>query len=1169
MKYYLYRVLLFTLLTFYFLPSHSQNYIFSDNTGKDGLRLISSKQDKISLEFSIYEFQITNSVLNGEPINHIQYGLNLVPGEEGAPELPFIQKNILIPNGAQANLKINNIDQEVYSNIDIAPAAKIPFDSEEIILAQKGSKYQINSNYPVENIRIKQTEIRGMQFVQVAITPFQLNPVTKELTVSKNIQFEIEIEGGKGTYGDNRYRSPYWDPIIYDFTFNSSDIPKIDYTKRNLNTKDDGCEYLIIVPEDEDFLAWADTIRGFRSEQGIQTKVMTVSEIGGNDVSAINSFFENVYYNWDPVPSAVLLMSDYGESNQGITSITYPHPYEGSFITDNYYADVTNNNLPDFVFARMTANNNDELEILVTKLLNYERTPPTDENFYNEPITALGWQTERWFQICSETIGGYMSSVLNKNPNRINAIYGGDPNIDPWSTAGNTYAVLNYFGPSGLNYLPSSPSDLGGWSGGSPYDIINGINSGSFILQHRDHGNYGGWGEPAFNLSYINQLNNIDKLTHVFSINCQTGQFNVGDNCFAEKFHRHPNGGAVSLTAPTQVSYSFVNDALVWGIYDNMWPDFMPDYGGNQIPERDFRPAFGLASGKYFLASSNWASESMKTITYRLFHHHGDAFGNIYSEVPLENEVTHVSQITSDITSLTINAVDGSLVGLSVNGELLTSGFIEDGSVDLGFPVQEPGNLIKVVVTKQNYYRYEDLILVTPTAGPYVIKTDYSLNDENWNEEVDFNEEININVTVKNYGQDDAENVDLNLFIEDEFIEIINSTYNLGSISAGQEIEVTNAFTFRTDVYIPDQHLIDFIFTANNSELNWSSELLLNTHAPNLEYSVISFEEVNGNDNHYLDPGETALATFNISNTGSRSFPAGESVLFENSEYISIVNASQEFDEITPNSYIETEFEITSTESTPYSSIVSVFNQLEAAPFDIEKELSFSIGLIMESWESESIFDFHWENSGDQEWYLTDDYTVNGEYAMKSGNIGDNETSVLSVEYNVLSSNQVSFYAQISSDEDHDFLNFYIDDELIQSWSGLVLFEEFTFPVSEGNHLFSWEYTKDNNGHSGLDAAWIDYIIFPPGNIVTEISENYSNNQSFSLYPNPAINEINIDYNNNGKIYIEIYDSFGKLHGSEQIMHKVDIRDLKSGIYFIKLFDFDNNKFHVLKFSKI
>lgn len=1166
-------IFLSIIFLFSIFNAQSQQFTYDENNDKEGLKLLSSSNESMNLSFGVHQFSIEEIELNGENMQKLVFGLPLIPGATGSPDMPFYSRSLLIPDGAEAKLVITSADNELYQNINIVPAAEIPFETKEAAPAVKGVQYQINEMYPALPVEMKQTEIRGMQFLQLAVSPFQYNPVTKELLVHKNINIEIQLTNSKGTYGEDRFRSPFWDQILSDLAFNAEDIPKIDYSKRNTNSKDLGCEYLIVVPDNLDFMAWADTIKNFRNEQGIHTKVMTVSEIGGNTIQSINNFFEDVYETWDPVPSAVLLMADYGEDDNGITSIRYTHPYEGTFITDNYYADVTNNILPDFVFARMTGRSYDEFELLVNKFINYERNPPTLETFYANPITALGWQTERWFQICSETIGGYMRNELGKTPTRINAIYDGNPSVDPWSTASNTNSVLNYFGVSGLNYLPATPSELGDWEGGTANDVINAINTGAFILQHRDHGYYGGWGEPSFGSGNISQLNNENLLTHVFTINCQTGQFDVDPACFAERFHRYENGGALSLTAPTQVSYSFVNDAFTWGMYDNMWPDFMPDYGNDFVPERDFRPAFGCASGKYFLSNTNWTGNGSKVITYRLFHHHGDAFNIVYTEVPMENTISYDPGISSDITEIIVQAEDGSLVGLSINSELLAFGFVEDGSVALDIPAQDPGTIIKVVVTKQNYYRHEGDIMVIPAEGAYIMQFDYTVHDENDNGLIEYNEEIILDFSVKNVGPDLAENVIISLSTNDEFIDLTLAEQNIGNIASDEEISIEQAFTFNTSVNIPDLHKIDFIFSATDGTSVWESDLSFTAYAPNLIFTVIQFEETDGNGNGYLDPGETASASYEVKNTGHVDFPAGISSLSANSGYIEINSSSQDFDALGMNETMSTEFEITTSSDTPPYSIASITNQLDAGPFSIEKDLFFNIGLIVEDWETENFEKFNWTFSGEYDWEIVDNYVAEGDFSAKSAAIGDGESSVIELGYNLIADHEISFYMQVSCQEDHDFLNFYIDDQLIQSWTGLVLFEQFSFPVTEGEHIFKWEYIKDEDGDSGLDAAWIDFIILPPGNILIGTEEL---NQSTALslgkvYPNPAKDilyiESGIDQN---IIEYEILSAFGQLIdvGYMDRNQSVDISNYLSGIYIVRLKN-DNGYQQTVSFIKM
>ena len=118
----------------------------------------------------------------------------------------------------------------------------------------------------------------------------------------------------------------------------------------------------------------------------------------------MKSWFHSAYNSWEIAPVAVCMLGDHGTNmGQYVPAETAPHPY-GSCITDNGYADVVgNDNLPDMVFSRLIAETPAQLPVFVGKQIEYEYTNPNmDPDFYTRPITALGWQTERWFQICSE-----------------------------------------------------------------------------------------------------------------------------------------------------------------------------------------------------------------------------------------------------------------------------------------------------------------------------------------------------------------------------------------------------------------------------------------------------------------------------------------------------------------------------------------------------------------------------------------------------------------------------------------------------------------------------------------------------------------------------------------------------------------------------------------------
>ncbi len=728
--------LIFVFLTLLLrLSAFQVDVEFTDSWNKHGFSIEEQNDKKLNLNYSITEFYFEDILIDNENLTNIQLPGVFLPNDEGMPNLPGSGRYIALPQGAKAELRVIDYRIERYSDIEIAPAPRIPLDTETGPLEYKKNReiYSRDANYPENFIQLSEpSKLRGVDVVMLGITPFQYNPVSKELIVYRDIKLEISYSGGNGHYGEDRLRNRWWDPILKDAILNQSILTEIDYNSRELTR--DGAEYLIICPDDPTFLAWADSIKVFRQQQGISVMIVTTTDVGGNTVSAIESYVDYAYNNWSIPPAAVLLLGDYSDGTDGITSQWYTHPASyPDFVSDNKFADVApEDNLPDIAFARITANNATELETMITKFIDYETNPPTDANFYDHPITALGWQTVRWFQICSEVVGGYLREVHGKNPVRINAVYDGNPFVDPWSTATNTSTVVNYFGPSGLDYIPATPGELGGFSGGTALDVENAINSGSFMLQHRDHGGYTGWGEPAFQSTHIDNLTNVDnKLPFIFSINCQTGAFHRSSECFTEKFHRYTysgqNSGALGVIAATEVSYSFVNDTYMWGVMDNLFPDFMPAET-TEFPVNYVMPAFGNAAGKHFLYGSSWPyNTGDKLITYRLFHHHGDAFLNVYTEVPENLTVSHATTLLANNTSFSVTADDGSFIALTVNNEIIGTADGTGFPVSISIPAQNGDYDMLVTVTMQNYYRYSFIVDVIPLVPDISVSpTSYS-----------------------------------------------------------------------------------------------------------------------------------------------------------------------------------------------------------------------------------------------------------------------------------------------------------------------------------------------------------------------------------------------------------------------------------------------------------
>lgn len=1070
-------ILLFTIAT----TSNGQKVNLENNWGKHGATLLNQNTNGVTINYSVTDYLLSRTEVNKEAMQTITTSGVFLQNSEGYPNIPGFSKYVAIPQGAKVMAKVVRKQTKSINDIEIAPAPRIPLDTEKgpLQYSKNPEVYEANSFYPSEIVQVsKPMKIRGVDVVLVGVSPFQYNPVTKELLVNQDIEIELIFEGGNGQFGDKRLSSRWWDPIVRDAVINEASIPK--YTQQKATRSSVGCEYIIIVPDDPAFLKWADSIKVFRHKQGITTEIFTTDEIGGNNTAAIEGFIDNAYNTWDIPPAACLLMADYGNSGNTITSPIW----DNYCISDNFYADVDEDMMPDVVMARMTAQNETHLETMVTKFINHERNPPTNPGFYDNPITAMGWQTERWFQVCSEVIAGFFENSLGKSPVRENAIYSGSPG-GTWSTATNTSTVVNYFGDNGLGYIPDSPNYLTDW-GGNATRINNDINSGAFLLQHRDHGNETGWGEPAYNSGSIDGLTNSD-LIYVFSCNCLTGKFNISGECFAEKFHRYThngnNSGALGIMAATEVSYSFVNDTYTWGIYDNMWPDFMPDYG--TTPEsRGALPGFGAAAGKYFLQQSSWPyNTNNKEVTYYLFHHHGDAFSTLYTQVPLTNNIVHDNIMLSGLDFFTITANAGSLVCLSVNGNIIGIADATGSSQDVVIEPQEPGTIVDIVVTLQDHYRYETSIEVIPPDGPYCMYDSHEMSDDlgNGNGTVEFGEEILYSLTMKNLGSDDAYNVQVTL-ASDEYATFVDDTEIYDTILMQQFVTRENAYRVQISDGIPDQHVLTFdVFASDTDSSTWTSSFSTTVFAPTITPGVMVIDDSEGgNNNGRLDPGETANLEITLTNTGHCNIYNVICELVPYNAYITVNSDNQIIPSLGLFGASYAVFNVTVDDDAPNAIIAEMHFNASAAGYSVDRTYFPKIGIFLEDWETGNFSKYSWQQDGDEPWEVINLYPYQGNWHARSGVIGDNATSELLITYEVMSSSDsIKFYKKISSEPDFDELVFYIDGTPIESWSGSESWTLEVFPVTAGTHTFRWAYEKDFGGATGADCAWIDYIELP------------------------------------------------------------------------------------------
>ncbi|NMD01558.1 MAG: T9SS type A sorting domain-containing protein, partial [Bacteroidales bacterium] len=162
-----------------------------------------------------------------------------------------------------------------------------------------------------------------------------------------------------------------------------------------------------------------------------------------------------------------------------------------------------------------------------------------------------------------------------------------------------------------------------------------------------------------------------------------------------------------------------------------------------------------------------------------------------------------------------------------------------------------------------------------------------------------------------------------------------------------------------------------------------------------------------------------------------------------------------------------------------------------------------------------------------------------------------------------LSSDTISFYKRVSSEDNWDFLKFFIDNNLMGEWSGKVPWSREAYYINVGNHNLKWTYVKDSSVDSCEDATYIDFIALPTIEMPLNIVASESALQYIAAYPNPCTDMlyININAQKQGNYSLQLNNQLGQsmnisakgelTAGSNYV--SLNTSSLPSGIYYLQV----------------
>lgn len=1079
------KILLLASL-FCFFISHAQIQVVSDVEVD-----ITVLNENIELTFqSLGNDLVIPQIMEGKPMLR-----------KGTPDLPRTAAALIVDDSKQMNIHILSSEYVEYTNIEVAPSkgnllrnidpATVPYEY--------GPAYSQDEFFPGTLASMGEPYIQNQFRGQVVyFYPIQYNPITKILRHYTSIS--IAISPSIQT-GDN--------PLPSNVPQRTNLIMNEMYGARFLNYNSHQNRYDVVgelgnmlVIADASYMSTLEPWVQWKKEKGIPTEVVDVSEIGG--IAEIGSFIEN-YYLENGLTYVVLV----GDENQVPTLLVNNSGGQG--YCDACYSYVSgNDSYGEFFLGRFLVHNPSELDVLVDKILEYERSP---------------YIASDWFSV-AVGIGSNEGAGI------------GDDGEEDWEHANDTKEDLLGFTYTEVWELYDSAHTGSSPTGGetadesgdpSASDLSAIINDGCSLINYTGHGNHSIISTTGFTNSSINNLTNYHKYPYFIIVGCCVGDFDddsgSGDT-FGEAWIK-----ADDLSGPT---------GGIGGAFSSVFQSWAPPMEGQDEMNHIISDMVNYETRHTLGSIHNHGCASMNDVyggggddMTDTWHLLGDPSVQLRTAFPQQLIVDHLPTAFVGISEFEVLCeTEDALVSLTIDGEIIGTSLISGGMATVSFEsIVVPGTIL-VTVTSFNTIPYQGEVTLIVADGPYVVDQLVLVDDEvgNGNTLADHGESVELDISLENVGIETAYDVEATLSSDDEWVIITDNYHFYGDIMATSDLMGENAYAFQVVDGVEDQHIAHFSLSISDSEGNfWNMNFNVTLNAPVLSCGALTISDSGGNGR--LDQGEAATFSFTVTNTGHASTSIGlDAIMTELSEYVILEEAMILTQVLGVGETITVDFTCTTSIEVPDGELFEFTFSAGTEYYSTSCSFSEVIDIIIEDWETGDLDNFAWELNGDSDWFSTELAPYEGNYCLQSGAINDGDQTILKLTLDFLQAGDINFAFRTSSEADWDELTFKIDGNTLDVWSGENNWTEATYPISAGVHTLRWSYIKDSFCCTeGDDAVWVDNISFP-ANSPVGIQENNSRSFDMSIFPNPVQSNVNLqlESSSNTMAQINVFDLLGR-----------------------------------------
>ncbi|MEG1556730.1 MAG: C25 family cysteine peptidase, partial [Bacteroidales bacterium] len=619
--------------------------------------------------------------------------------------------------------------------------------------------------------------------------PFDYHPVKKDLKVYKTMLIKIDFNSTQRITSSQKLTSEF-EKIAQNFFLN--------YPADRYDVMPEEGEMLIITPDI--FAEALQPLADWKIKNGMQTTIVPLS-VTGNSSNAIKSYITTFYH----------------QHNLAFVLIVGDNQYFPTFIIDgkscdNYYAEIAgNDNLPDIMLGKLSAETVEHVNIQVQKFIDYEKNPA---------------ETAHFSKFC-----GIASSEGPGDNNEYD--YQHIRNID------NRLQAFTY--TSGYELFAGNQGGLDAVGSPTSSMLTNVLNDGVGVLNYCGHGSDNGFVTTGFSSSHIATLNNYNKLPFIFAVACVNGNY-VEQTCFAEAWLRAAKDGQPTGAVTTVMS-----------TMNQPWnpPMCAQDEMNSLMTEtytHNIKRTFG---GIVFNSLLKMMEVYDDELTMRTWITFGDPSLMVRTAVPSTLQVTHQTMLPLGVTEIQISSpMEGAKVALSVGHQIIAQGIIQNGVVLL--PVQDltPDDTLTVLASCFNYVPYQGSITFYTTNEPYLIYKSHTLHDSmgNNNGRLEYNEEAQLTLCIKNAGNVRADSIQMILATQDPYITLLDSTEFALVADSFATICLQDAFSIRVANDAPNQHRVNFVL-----KLFYSDTVFVRNFYQSIDAPVLSLGTCFINDSASTD----------------------------------------------------------------------------------------------------------------------------------------------------------------------------------------------------------------------------------------------------------------------------------------------------------------------------